>query len=168
MSDRLCGAPPSRDDRRAGAAGQHSVRHRPAHGGQGPQRQRQLPRQPPLQGGERAESHVGLLHDLQPHPQADPHPAVAAPGPTGRPRLEESAHRGAAVRVPAGPARPASGGRPPPAAAGDVRRGGSLRAVRRLLQLLARRDHADVDRHHGEGPVQGQRSPFNACKVFHL
>ena len=156
LSDSLRGAPAHWAHPGAGAAGQHLLRHRPADGGQGPVRQRHLPRHPPLQGGQPAESHVGLLHDLQPHHPVHADPAFDAPGLAERPRLEEDPDRGVPERVPGVQARPAPGGHLWPTAGGDVRSGGSVRAVRRLLRLLVRRNDAGVARLHGDGAVQGQ------------
>ena len=156
LSDSLHRAPAHWAHPGAGAAGQHLLRHRPADGGQGPVRQCHLPRHPSLQGGQPAESHVRLLHDLQPHHPLHPDPAFDAPGLAERPRLEEDPDRGVPERVPGVQARPAPGGPLRPPAGGDVRSGGSVRAVRRLLRLLVRRDDAGVARLHGDGALQGQ------------
>lgn len=147
-------AAPGGADCRPAAAQQHLLRHRPADGGQGPQRQRQLPG--PLPAGQPAESHVGLLHGLPPRGQAGPHPPRAAPGPVGGPRVEESAHRGVPQRVSGGQGRPAAAAPFSSASGGDVRLGGCLRAGWGLLRLLGRRDDADVHQHHSGGALQGR------------
>lgn len=150
------GPPADRVGGGAGAAGQQSLRHGPADGGEGPECQRHLHRR--IRGRQPAEVHDRLLLDLQPHHRADSHPARHVAGQVRGPRLEESPHHAAPQRVPAVQARPAAGGPLTAPAGGDVRSRGGLRAVWGLLRVLARRDDAGVARLHGEGPIQGQYS----------